>query len=157
MLTTPKLKELQGPKVGLIQPLLAATIPPNPMSFHWTVMKKCRQHISQHTCMHDDLYHACKYAWDKVKHLLHQNSRSYRGQNLDVSSYYWLQQPHQILLCSVAWFRRNDMKIFPHTSTRTIIHNRGFLSPDFSCGLTEVHSEYCVCQHSPSCHYIIMT
>ena len=30
-LTTPKLKELQGPKVRLKQPLLGATVPPNLM------------------------------------------------------------------------------------------------------------------------------
>ena len=39
-LTTPKLKELQGPKVRLTQPLLGATIPPNIMSFRCTVTEK---------------------------------------------------------------------------------------------------------------------
>ena len=39
-LTTPKLKELQGPKVRFKQPLLGATIPRNFMSFRPTVMEK---------------------------------------------------------------------------------------------------------------------
>ena len=62
-LTTPKPKELQGPKVRLKLPLLGTTIPPNLMRFHCTVMEKCRQYISQHTCMHGDLYHPCTFAW----------------------------------------------------------------------------------------------
>ena len=39
-LTTPKLKELQGPKVRFKQPLLGATIPRNFMSFRRTVTEK---------------------------------------------------------------------------------------------------------------------
>ena len=39
-LTTPKLKELQGPKVRFKQPLLGATIPRNLMSFRSTVTEK---------------------------------------------------------------------------------------------------------------------
>ena len=39
-LTTPKLKELQGPKVRLKQPPLGATIPPNLMRFRRTVMER---------------------------------------------------------------------------------------------------------------------
>ena len=39
-LTTPKLKELQGPKVRFKQPLLGATMPRNLMSFRSTVTEK---------------------------------------------------------------------------------------------------------------------
>ena len=39
-LTTPKLKELQGPKVRLKQSILGAKIPPNLMSFRRTVTEK---------------------------------------------------------------------------------------------------------------------
>ena len=73
MLTTPKLKELQVPKVRRKQLVLGATIPPNLMSFRCTVMEKWRQNIAQHNCMHDGLYHPCTFAWDKVKRLLQQN------------------------------------------------------------------------------------
>ena len=69
MPATPKLKELQSPKVRLQQALLGATIPPNLMRFRCTVMEKCHQTISQHTCMHDDLYHACTYAWGQSQTL----------------------------------------------------------------------------------------
>ena len=72
-LTTPNLKELQGPKVRLKLPLLAATIPPNLMRFRLTVMEKCRQYISQHTCMHDDLYHPCTFAWGQSQTLTTPN------------------------------------------------------------------------------------
>ena len=68
-LTTPKLKELQDPKVRLKQPLLGATVPPNLMRFRHTVTEKCRRNISQHTCMHDDLYHPCKFAWGQSQTL----------------------------------------------------------------------------------------
>ena len=69
MLTTPKLKELQGPKVRLKLPLLGATIPPNFMRFRCTVMEKCRQNSSQHTCTNDDLYHPCTFAWGQSQTL----------------------------------------------------------------------------------------
>ena len=39
-LTTPKLKELQGPKGRLKQPLLGATIPQNLISFRSSVTEK---------------------------------------------------------------------------------------------------------------------
>ena len=108
-LTMSKLKELQGPKVTLKLPLLGAPILPNLMRFRCTVMEKCRQYIFQHTL-------ACVTTFttpvhlhgDKVKHVLRQIKRSYRGLNLDASSYYWLLQPHQILLCSAAWFRNQN-------------------------------------------------
>ena len=66
-LTTSKLKELQGPKVRLKLPLLGAPIPPKLMRFRCTIMKKCRRNISQHTCMHDDLYHPCTFAWGQCQ------------------------------------------------------------------------------------------
>ena len=72
-LTTSKLKELQGPKVRLKLPLLGAPIPPNFMRFRCTVMEKCRRNISQHTCMHDDLYHPCTFAWGQSQTLTTPN------------------------------------------------------------------------------------
>ena len=68
-LTTSKLKELQGPKVRLKLPLLGAPIPPIFMRFCCTVMEKCRRNFSQHTCMHDDLYHPCTFAWGQSQTL----------------------------------------------------------------------------------------
>ena len=65
-LTTPNLNELQGPKVKLKQPLLGATIPPNLMRFHCTVMEKRHQNVPLHSSVCDDLYRACTFAWDKL-------------------------------------------------------------------------------------------
>ena len=68
--STPTLKELQGHKVRLKLPLLGAPIPPNLMRFRCTVMEKCRQNISKHTCMHDDLYLPCIFAWGQSQTLI---------------------------------------------------------------------------------------
>ena len=59
MLTTPKLKELQSPKVRLKQPLLVATLTKNFMRFRSRVMEKRHQNVSPHNSVCDDLYHAC--------------------------------------------------------------------------------------------------
>ena len=61
VLTAPKLKKLQTPEFVYKLPLLAATISPNFMLIHCTVMEKCQQNVSQHTCMHDDLYLTCTF------------------------------------------------------------------------------------------------
>ena len=115
-LTTPKLKELHGPKVRLKQPLLGATIPPNLMSFRCTAMEKCRQNISQHTCMHDDLYRPCTFAWGqsqtlttpKLKEL--QRSKSRCKQLLLAAT----TTPNFVLFCSMVPMKWQ--KTFPHTS-----------------------------------------
>ena len=79
-LTTPKLKELEGPKVRLKQLVLGATIPPNLMRFRCTVMEKCRRNISQHTYLCDDLYHPCAFTWGQSQSLT--TSKPYSGMAL---------------------------------------------------------------------------
>ena len=51
-LTTPKRKELQGPKVRLKQPLLEATITPNLMSFRSSVTEKSCKRSLAHSLTH---------------------------------------------------------------------------------------------------------
>ena len=66
VLTTPKLKELQRPKLVYKLPLSAATITPSFMLFRSLVMEICHQNLSPYKSACDDLYHACTFAWDKL-------------------------------------------------------------------------------------------
>ena len=111
-LTTPKLNELQGPNVRLKLPLLGATIPPNLMPFRCTVMEKSVETFPNTLACTTTFTIPVHLHGDKIKRVLRQIKRSYRAPNQDASSSYWLLQPHQISLCSAAWFRRNSIKHF---------------------------------------------
>ena len=117
-LITPKPKELQGPKVRLKLPLLGTTIPPNLMRLRSTVMEKCCQYISQHTCMHDDLYHPCTFAWGQsqtfttpnLKEL--QSSKSRCKQLLLAAT----TTPNFVVLCCMV--PKKWHQTLPHTGRR---------------------------------------
>ena len=57
-LPTPKVNNLQSPKLRHTQSLLVATFTQTFMRFRCTVMEKCHQNFPPHSSMCDDRYHA---------------------------------------------------------------------------------------------------
>ena len=117
-LTTSKLKELQGPKVRLKLPLLGAPILPNLMRFRCTVMEKCRQYISQHTCMHDDLYHPCTLAWEQSQTRTTPNQKELQSSKSRCMQLLLAATttPNSVVFCCMV--PKKWHQTFPHTGRR---------------------------------------
>ena len=79
-------------------------------------MEKCRQNISQHNCMHDDLYHPCTFAWQLL------TGRSYKAE---------IGVILLLLRCSFRWYHFWPKSKFcdfgqkPWTIIRRFYRNRG--------------------------------
>ena len=64
MLSTPKLKQFQDPKVGCEYLLLGAMFPPNFMRFRCMVLENGIETFPHTICSGDVLYHACTFSME---------------------------------------------------------------------------------------------
>ena len=112
---TRKLKELQCPKIRLVQPLLSVIPTPNFMQIRWTVMEKqCQNTMHTQVCVMSYTVHV-HFEWAMQKCLLRQYERSYRDPNLNLNCHYEVLLLFQLSLVSVVPLWRNGVKIFAHT------------------------------------------